>query len=244
MARSKAKSQKTREENDNSNNNSTGEMSRRNAGNRYPRLCPNSVNSQHPQHPYKTVHLAMSIRQEESSRPMSAEEVKASKYRHLNPYDPPTTPPTLVTHERGRVRMEFPRKRNGPSNGNPYDRWTESKHAVDEVIDLDTPPPSVGLKPKVGRRGRKAGSGKGAAGLTPTSGTHGRLSYTLLGIAKENPLDRPRQMIYGVAFNNWVGETVDIFATVGDATVTVYRVRPSLYLFSLLMEIITPPLYI
>ena len=31
-------------------------------------------------------------------------------------------------------------------------------------------------------------------------------------------------MIYGVAFNQWVGLSADVFATVGDNTVTVYQV--------------------
>lgn len=221
MARSKAKSRKTREPSD---SNSTGDGQQNGNKNNLHNsrlVCRESTN------PQRSLSRALNIRDQEKNRPMTSEEMKASKYKHFRPYEPSTTPQTLVTHERGRIRMEFPRRRNSSSSSfNPYDRWAENA-AVDEVIELDTPPPPPS-KSKPGRRGRKPGPKAGGATgsrMTPMSGTQGRLSYTLLGVAKENPLDRPRQMIYGVAFNNWVGETVDIFATVGDATVTVYRVR-------------------
>ena len=179
---------------------------------------------------------AEDIREAENRRPMSEEEVLAQQLKHLQPYRPDAEPDSLVKNaeENARVRIEFP-KRN--SDYNPYARWDDfsRQQAPAEEDQGDeggssrstTSSSSSSTYPSRGRgRGRKGGGvGGNAPRMTPLQGSQGRLSYTLLGVAKENPINRERQMIYGVAFNQWVGRSADVFATVGDHSVTIYQVR-------------------
>lgn len=154
------------------------------------------------------------------------------------------------------IRLDDPPRashQQGPSTSTQINRWSDPSDAeLSEKSDQegkgDVPrPPVVRRKSAVPKttpvksRSRSAQrstsktvlnpekapyfSKKAQAASSPTAGCDDRLSYRLLGSVKEKSHSAN---IYGVAFNNWVGKTADIFATCGDEVITVYECSPQL----------------